>query len=151
MGKIIVIIMSSLAVYFTLATVAKASDYTESDIACLALNAYHEARGEPDQGVIEVMLVTLNRVKDKRYESTVCGVVFEPYQFSWVAKGHNPAPTDQAQWNRMRKLADLVATGFYDHRNRGFTHYYAPAKASPKWSNSSGVMVGNHKFFNNVS
>ena len=49
---------------------------------CLALNVYHEARGEPVQGQVAVAFVTLNRVHQQ--DSTVCKVVFEHKQFSWT-------------------------------------------------------------------
>ena len=55
----------------------------EKELRCLALNIHFEARGESDQGKIAVAVVTLNRVKSKRFPSTICGVVKQKNQFSW--------------------------------------------------------------------
>ena len=46
-------------------------------IVCLALNIYHEARGEPPEGQLGVGWVVLNRVDDPRFPDSVCGVVLE--------------------------------------------------------------------------
>src|SRR3569832_1942068 len=51
---------------------------------CLALNIYHEARGENIAGQYAVAMVTMNRAKHDK--SKVCGVVLKPHQFSWTTK-----------------------------------------------------------------
>src|SRR3546814_6571186 len=69
-----------------------------SDAECLALNVYHEARGEPLDGMIGVALVVMHRVADKQHPNTVCGVIADgasrrghACQFSWVCDGRpNP-------------------------------------------------------------
>jgi hypothetical protein len=51
---------------------------------CLALNMYHEARGQGIAGELAVTAVVLNRVNDKRYPDTICEVVEEgPTRASW--------------------------------------------------------------------
>ncbi|NIO43392.1 MAG: hypothetical protein GTO41_26515, partial [Burkholderiales bacterium] len=47
------------------------------ELNCLALNVYHEARGEPMAGQYAVAEVTMNRVASRRYPNTVCKVVFQ--------------------------------------------------------------------------
>ena len=51
---------------------------------CLTANIFFEARGESVEGMKAVAMVTMNRVKSKRYPSSVCSTVFQPWQFSWV-------------------------------------------------------------------
>lgn len=51
---------------------------------CLALNIYHESRSESLQGQIAVAQVTINRVAHDHWPSTICEVVYDPMQFSWV-------------------------------------------------------------------
>src|SRR3546814_1930330 len=65
-----------------------------SDAECLALNVYHEARGEPLDGMIGVALVVMHRVADKQHPHTVCGVISDGASrrgracpFSWVCDG----------------------------------------------------------------
>jgi len=48
-----------------------------SEMRCLALNIYHEARGEPKQGQYAVAEVTMNRVTSKHFPNTICRVVYE--------------------------------------------------------------------------
>ena len=50
----------------------------------MALNIYHEARGEDTLGQYLVADVTLNRVADKRWPNTICKVVNQPWQFYWT-------------------------------------------------------------------
>lgn len=52
--------------------------------SCLVTNIYHEARGENTQGRMAVALTVLARALDRRFSNTVCGVVFQPKQFSWT-------------------------------------------------------------------
>ena len=39
----------------------------DGSVECLALNMYHEARGQGSAGLLGVSSVVLNRVKDKRF------------------------------------------------------------------------------------
>ena len=39
------------------------------ELGCLAMNIYHEARGETEKGKLAVAAVTMNRVNKKYYES----------------------------------------------------------------------------------
>ena len=54
------------------------------ELKCLKDNVYHEARGEPPEGRYAVIFSTLERALDKRYPKTICGVVHQPWQFSWT-------------------------------------------------------------------
>ena len=58
--------------------------FSQADLKCLADNVYHEARGEGVQGKYAVIFSTLSRVLDKKYPKTICGVVHQPWQFSWT-------------------------------------------------------------------
>ena len=66
-----------------------ATDNGEQD--CLASAVYFEARGEPIEGQLAVAEVVLNRAQSGRYPRTVCQVVTQPWQFSFVRRGHIPA------------------------------------------------------------
>ena len=46
---------------------------------CLAKNVYFEARNQPLAGQLAVVSVTINRVNDKRFPNTICGVVYEAH------------------------------------------------------------------------
>ena len=48
---------------------------TSRDEECLARNIYYEAGGESEEGKVAVAIVTINRVKDGRFDKSICGVV----------------------------------------------------------------------------
>lgn len=86
---------------------------TES-LLCLALAIFHEARGEPIKGQKAVAEVVLNRTNHPSFPQTVCGVVKQPRQFSWVNKNvslSNPPPIiyknvqAQESWAQAKKIA----------------------------------------------
>ena len=68
---------------------------TEPSAECLAMNMYHEARGQGIAGVLAVSFVVFNRVKDKRFPNTVCQVIRQgPTRESWkTRKVKNLSPT----------------------------------------------------------
>ena len=71
------------------------------NIKCLAMNVYHEARGEPVLGQFAVAAVTMNRVKSARYPDDVCRVV---YQKGWSSKHQRYVAA--FSWT-LDKLADI--------------------------------------------
>ncbi len=60
------------------------SSFTADELKCLTDNLYHEARGESLQGRYAVIFATLARTLDSRYPKSICGVVHQPWQFSWT-------------------------------------------------------------------
>ncbi|HIE75488.1 MAG TPA: cell wall hydrolase, partial [Gammaproteobacteria bacterium] len=68
----------------SLVTQQQSHAYVSLEVGCLALNIYHEARGESHDGQVAVAAVTLNRMQSASYPDTVCGVVWQPHQFSWT-------------------------------------------------------------------
>ena len=75
-------------------------------IMCLALNLYYEARDQPVVGQLAVGFSTMNRVSDKRYPDTVCGVVKQ-------AKYHEDGATHyHATWIKTPYWADHMTVVF---------------------------------------
>ena len=62
--------------------------FDEHSAECLALNMYHEARGQGTAGLLAVSSVVMNRVKDERFPNTICEVVKQgPTRESWKKNG----------------------------------------------------------------
>jgi N-acetylmuramoyl-L-alanine amidase len=60
---------------------------------CLAENIYHEARNQGTAGWLAVASVTFNRVTDRRFPNTICGVVFQAEtKESWKTKSKKDIP-----------------------------------------------------------
>ena len=123
-------------------------------IACLAMAIYFEARSEPIIGQYAVAEVIVNRVADKRFPNTVCGVVKHDIgsakhdcQFSFYCDGkpehmHNVRARRQARAIAMAVLDD--PTNFTDG-----ALYYHTDTIKTTWSDTLNpiVIIGNHIFF----
>lgn len=123
-------------------------------LTCLALNVYHEARGEPQAGQIAVAQVTLNRAQGK--ENNICKVVYAPYQFSWttgathkgkVKASYIPRKNDKA-WQQAKAVAKVASIQFFADPTRGAKHYHAKS-VKPDWSRSmvKVAVIGQHIFY----
>lgn len=75
----------------------------------LALNIYHEARGEPLEGKLMVAEVVINRVESKRFPKSICGVIYDENQFEWVDK--NPPITEKTEFDRIYNLSGDIISG----------------------------------------
>jgi len=117
---------------------------------CLALAIYFEARSEPVQGQIAVGQVILRRVESPRYPNTICGVVWQPHQFSWTSDGKSDKPSDKSAYATSRHVARYLlkyADKLHDF-SEGSTHYFNPKLADPYWARSGRqtAKIGNHVF-----
>lgn len=117
-------------------------------VACLAMNVYHEARGEPAEGQLAVAHVTLNRVADPAYPSDVCGVVWQRKQFSWTDDGKSDAAKDEAALVTAANMAVNVINGHAKDPTGGATHYHND-KVSPRWASrlKATATIGSHTFY----
>src|SRR3546814_11316909 len=67
------------------------AETSDAEQECLAGAVYFEAQGEPLTGQLAVAEVVLNRAASGRYPTTLCEVVIQPWQFSFVnATGRIP-------------------------------------------------------------
>lgn len=62
----------------------KAIKFNQDDLTCMARNIFFEAGTESTVGKYAVAQVTINRVQHSNFPTTVCKVVYDPYQFSWT-------------------------------------------------------------------
>ncbi len=94
---------------------ARAGGFSANDIRIMALNMYHEARGEGRLGMLAVGWVVLNRMADKAYPDTVRGVIYQRCQFSWVCDDISDRPRDPKAWlSAVKTAADLLRRPRYD-------------------------------------
>ncbi|WP_343463979.1 cell wall hydrolase [Pantoea sp.] len=118
-------------------------------ILCLAMNIYHEARGEPIKGQIAVGTVTMNRANWQIEK--VCPVVYAEKQFSWTSLADHPyrqPPSEDKSWLRARKLAKKIVDGELKDATRGATFFHTHA-VKPAWRHAfqRTVIIGNHIFY----
>ena len=131
--------------------VAYERSYTESqEQDCLASAVYFEARGESLEGQLAVAEVVMNRAASGRYPSTLCGVVEQPWQFSFVnATGRIPnANRDSAAWRRAVAIARIAQDGVSDRLTEDCLWYHADY-VSPSWGRRLNrvTKIGLHIFY----
>ena len=123
-------------------------------LTCLAVALFFETRGEPREGMEAVANVIINRVEDSRYPDTVCGVVNEPYAFSYTHDGLSDDPTrhtghqDKIAWVQAQEVAKDAVQG--NLLGITSTHYHA-TNVLPFWAKHyiMDTRVGNHLFYTN--
>ena len=115
-------------------------------LMCLALNVYHEARGESDVGQKAIAHVTLNRAE---HESNICPTVYEKGQFSWTKhKKNKKVDKDSQDWKRAFEIAKQVLNHKTHDPTHGATHFHHP-KVKPNWRKTlkKTTKIGNHVFY----
>lgn len=128
---------------------ARCGEVTAEDIRVMALNMYHEARGEGEIGMLAVGWVVLNRMADKSYPSTVSAVVYQGCQFSWVCDGRSDRPSEPRAWRRALRLAAFLLGGSSPDPTRGAMWYHADWVSDPGFGPrvSQVTRIGRHVFY----
>ena len=152
-------------------------EYKRKDAKCLAMNMYHEARGQGSAGLLAVTSVVLNRVRDKRFPNTICGVVkqgptreswktrkvknlspamrkYYPIrnrcQFSWWCDGKSDVPKDVETYNALLILSNAVVYNKFDFIDitDGALFYHADY-VKPSWAKTKikTVEIQDHIFY----
>ena len=79
-----------------------------SELECLAGAVYFESKGEPLSGQLAVANVIINRTKSGRFPTSICSVVKQPGQFSFVRGGRIPAVGANAQYRTATAIAKVA-------------------------------------------
>src|SRR3954466_15269803 len=76
---------------------------------CLAKAVYFEARSESLEGQLAVAQVVLNRAASGVYPPSICGVVTQHAQFSFIRAGRFPTPnTGCDAWHKALAVAEIA-------------------------------------------
>ena len=120
---------------------------TGEEFDCLASAVYYESRGEPLDGQLAVAEVILNRVRSGRFRSTVCDVVKQPSQFSFVRRGVIPsAPRESSSWQRAAAIAHIAMNDLADATGDDSLFFHA-TYVNPRWGRPRIARIGNHIFY----
>lgn len=142
--------------------IALAGATSASEQRCLALNIYHEARGESEEAQLAVAHVTLNRVASPRFPDSICGVVKQAQrdsagnpirhrcQFSWFCDGKSDAASETRAWERAQRLANTAIQ--WHNVGEDFSHgalFYHANYVRPYWADSFEhvVTLDKHLFY----
>jgi N-acetylmuramoyl-L-alanine amidase len=139
---------------------AKAIQYEQSEVDCLAKNIYFEARGESEIGQYAVGMVTLNRLDSPDFPDTICEVVTEAKrdangnpilhkcQFSWFCDGKSDTPKHNLAWDRAVIVAKNLILFRFPDITQGAVFYHAKS-VSPYWKKHFTFVraIDNHLFY----
>jgi N-acetylmuramoyl-L-alanine amidase len=142
----------------------------KDSLYCLALNIYREANNQSIAGMIAVGRVVINRVNDRRFPDSVCGVIYEgPHveswktrgkdvpdgereyiplknrcQFSWYCDGRKDEPVKPNQntkWQVAEDIAyQILAYDRWKGMLEGATHYHADY-VKPSWGSTKTLIT----------
>lgn len=123
------------------------SETPDEETDCLARAVYWESKGEPLAGQLSVAEVIINRSQSGRFASTICGVVRQRGQFSFVRGGHIPAaPQGSRDWRTAVAIAQIARQDLADGAAPRALFFHA-RRARPGWRLTRVATVGNHIFY----
>lgn len=137
------------AEFNSLSAVVAAQDAPESldgELHCLAVGVYYEAKGEPLAGQLAVAEVILNRTTSGRFPRSVCSVIKQPGQFSFVRGGKLPTPPANGQWRKALAVAQVAQKDLWDSPVPQALYFHA-RYVKPGWKRARVGTVGNHVFY----
>lgn len=123
----------------------------DQETNCLATAVYYEARGESVEGQLAVAHVIMNRAASGRYASDWCGVVTQPWQFSFVNPHTGALPQadiNSTAWKKAEAVAMLAAAKVVPTVGDDVLWYHADYVA-PSWRNrlQQAERIGAHIFY----
>jgi len=122
---------------------------------CLSRAIYFEARSESELGQLAVARVILNRVKDRNYPNSICGVIYQgahrknSCQFSFACDGQTDNPKMGKSWNQAKRVASRALNGDAHVRVISTATHYHADYVRPKWSSTMRrlIKIGRHIFY----
>jgi N-acetylmuramoyl-L-alanine amidase len=121
-------------------------DPLDDEMTCMAGAIYFESKGEPLSGQLAVADVILNRTRSGRFPRTVCSVVTQRGQFSFVRGGHVPDIADCAHYRTAVAVARIAMAGVWQSPARDALFFHA-RRVSPGWHRTQIASIGNQVFY----
>ena len=122
-------------------------DSLSKEERCLASAVYFEAKGESLAGQLAVARVVLARANSGRFPSTLCGVVFQKGQFSFVRGASLPSiQTDSMHWRNAVAISNIALDNKWKSPVEGALFFHA-RHVSPGWRLTRLGSVDNHIFY----
>ncbi len=130
-----------------LVAIHSGTDLVDRDAECLASAIYFESKGESLDGQLAVAKTILNRTRSGRFPASVCGVVFQPGQFSFVrAKGFPPIARTSRHWQTAQAIAHIATHDLWEGPVEDALFFHA-RRVNPRWRMQRIAAVGNHVFY----
>lgn len=124
-----------------------APDVLSEDLRCLAGAIYFEAKGESLTGQLAVAQVVLNRTHSGRFPTSICSVVMQAGQFSFVRGGRMPAMAMSSAGVRTAVAVAQVALNRDWKSQAANALFFHARRVSPGWRLTRVASIGNHVFY----
>ena len=134
--------------FASLAAAVAAQDAAEMDreLQCLAAGVFFESKGEPLAGQLAVAETILNRARSGRFANSVCGVLTQRGQFSFVRGGVIPTAVGRAGWKTAVAVAKVALRDLWDSPAADALYFHA-RHVSTGWRATRIASIGNHIFY----
>ncbi|MET0137903.1 MAG: cell wall hydrolase [Sphingobium sp.] len=124
-----------------------AAEDVDGDMRCLAGAIYFESKGESLEGQLAVARVIINRARSGRFADSLCGVVYQRGQFSFVRGGSMPAiPLASRDWREAVAIAQIATAKSWNSQAEGALFFHA-RRVSPGWGKAKLALIDNHIFY----
>lgn len=120
--------------------------HKDEELKCLAVGVYYESKSEPLAGQLAVAEVILNRSNSGRFPGSVCSVIKQPGQFSFVRRGKIPTPPANALWRKALAVAQVAQKELWDSPVDEALFFHANY-VRPGWKRPVAGKIGNHIFY----
>lgn len=117
----------------------------DGELRCLAAGVYFESKGEPLAGQLAVAQTILNRTRSGRFPKSVCSVLTQRGQFSFVRGGQVPSGSGRA-WSTAIAVAKVAQRDLWDSA-AGNALYFHARSVAPGWRLAKVAAIGNHVFY----
>jgi N-acetylmuramoyl-L-alanine amidase len=142
-------LVTCLAIMMGSVSNADPNQHSHSEFECLAMNIYHESRGEDFKGKMAVAHTTLNRVKSELFPDTICDVVWQKKQFSWTKNGDLKIDKTDVEWlnSVLSTMVALYSTN--GDLTNGALFFHANYIDKPSWAKKMEITLkhGGHTFY----
>ena len=111
---------------------------------CLAIALYNEARGEPEIGQKAVASVILERSKTEDNKIDICGVIYQPHQFSGIRKVEIK---DKKTFKKIYTLSSSIVKGTTKLPIAGRKYFNTKKLGKRHTTKYKPIAIGNHYFY----
>lgn len=123
------------------------SEPLDSEERCLAGAIYFESKGESLAGQLAVARVVIARAQSGRFPKTLCGVVYQKSQFSFVrGGGMPPISTSSTHWRNAVAISRIALDNSWKSPVEGALFFHA-RHVSPGWRLTRIGSIDNHIFY----
>lgn len=130
------------------------------ELQCIKNALWHEARGEPEEGIRAVMSVIYNRKNHKNYPNTFCKVILQDKQFSAFNSDKSLAMKrlkpvkgpDEEAYSKVAGIAQEAVVGAFKPVLEPSVLHYAHIKVKNKWTKRMQAVkiAGRHVFYKEI-